>query len=85
MIQQSICDGDIKISCIGHKQYLVEASVREAKMLCEIDDFDVSSVLIKDGPKITVGHDFKGIGTINHISVLRDNPRLPLLLRVVLA
>lgn len=85
MQNHAIVYDDIRISCIGHKEYLIEASVNEAKFICEIDDFDISSVLITDGPKITIGNDFRGIGTINHISVLRDNPKLPLLLRVILA
>lgn len=78
------CKEDIKISCIGHKQYLVDASINEAKFICETDNFDISSVLFDDDYQISVGNDFGGYGIIKHISVLRDNPRLSLLLRVVL-
>lgn len=75
----------VSISVIGSKEYLIEAHTPEAKFVSETGEHDLSIVDIKNGPKIIVGKDFFGHGLVDHISLLRTIPSLPLLLKVRLA
>lgn len=75
----------VNISHIGNNEYLIEASVEEARFIAETGEHDLSLVDIKDGPKISVGKDFLGQGYVDRISILRITPTLPLLLKVKLA
>lgn len=75
----------VSISLISDNEYLIEASTSEARFVAENGEYDLSLVDIKNGPKIIVGKDFFGHGSVDKISVLRTNPNLPLLLKVKLA
>lgn len=74
----------VNVSMISKNEYLIEASTSEAKFISETDEYNVSVVDIKNGPKIIVGKDFFGHGCVDKISVLRIIPNLPLLLKVKL-
>ena len=75
----------VNVSLIGHNEYLIEASTSEARFVSENGEYDLSLVDIKNGPKIVVGKDFFGHGSVDQISVLRTTPHLPLLLKVKLS
>lgn len=75
----------VNVSLIGHNEYLIEASTSEARFVSETGEYDLSLVDIKNGPKIVVGKDFFGHGSVDQISVLRTTPHLPLLLKVKLS
>lgn len=75
----------VNVSQIGSNEYLIEAITDEAQFISETGEHDLSLVDIKNGPKIVVGKDFFGHGSVNTISLLRSNPSLPLLLKVKLA
>lgn len=72
----------IIVSQIGAREYLLEGDITEAKFIAENNHFDVSCVDIKGGPKIVVGKDFFGHGSVDKICVLKTNPHEPLLLKV---
>lgn len=74
----------VSVSFIGHNEYIIEASTSEARFVSENGEYDLSLVDIKNGPKIVVGKDFFGHGSVDKISVLRMSPHLPLLLKVKL-
>lgn len=75
----------ITVSHIGNYEYLIKGDVDEARFIAETDSLNLSAVDIKDGPKIVVGKDFFGHGHVDNISILKIDPKEPLLLRVRLS
>ena len=70
----TIKQDSVSFSLIGNNEYLIEASTSEARFVAENWEYDLSLVDIKNGPKIVVGKDFFGHGSVDKISILRTSP-----------
>lgn len=70
------------VSPIGNDEFLIEGNIDKARFVTETDLTNISLVDIINGPKLIVGKDFLGYGNIDHISLLRNNPSKPLLLKI---